>query len=262
MPKKPHKEKIPKVHGEYALSAKRLAELNTPHVCERCFWIRNQMHGVGRDAPYSFPVAGLLSRIDSMEKKLVKASPELPAFLDAYKGQELVELHRMSHIDERTGIELTGVPDLAFRKPNREISVIDLKSSKPKDMPASGDEESFAKVVAIYGAQLHVYKYLLEKRGEGKVTSLSIMSLWPETLVGASGGISIEFKACEQRLSVDETLISRLLERARKILISRKIPTPTKDCLDCIRTAHFLSILGVESPKDEAILENITIAVP
>lgn len=249
-----------KVHNPFAISAKRLAELNTPHSCPRCFYIRNLMHGSHRDAPYSVNPAGLLTRLDSLEKKLVASVR--PDFLKAYDDYEFVKTHRMEWTDPKTGIELTGVPDLVFLK-NGKLVVLDLKSSKPKDTPASGDKAAFLKIVAIYGAQLHVYKTLLEAEGLGEVVQMGILYFWPDEEVSpAENGINVRFKASEIPVVIDGNLVDRLLLRARAILLTKKMPPYRRDCVDCIRTAGFLKIFGVETSESRQVLTNIKVEVP
>ena len=238
--------KTAKVRNPFAVSAKGLGEFNTPCFCERCFILKNQMRGKDKEAPFTFPPPGILSRLDSMQKKLIKNSA-LPSFLSAYAGQECIELHRMTFTDSETGIELTGVPDLAFRDADGNITILDLKSSKP---PAEATEWS-ERMLAIYAAQLHAYKTLLEARGEGKVTSLSIVYLWPDTMISAEGGVSVEFKATELPVALDGTLISRLFQKA-KALLDSELPAPTAGCADCARVANFLVLLNA-APKAEGV---------
>ncbi len=256
------KAQLKKVKSEYAVSAKRLGELNNPHACSRCFWIRDKMHGTGRDAPFSFGMAGILSRLDSLQKKLIQSNPVLPPFLHNYQHMQLIKSSRMCVTDERTGIDLTGVPDLVFQAKNGDLAVIDLKSSKPKEAPASADKSAFEKIAAIYGTQLNVYAWMLEKTGAGKVTSLALLYLWLSGLDISNGIVNCAFSAAEVALSIDATLIPRLLDKARSILTNKRIPEPRADCLDCVRMAHLLSVLGLESAKDQRVLDNVKVFVP
>jgi hypothetical protein len=264
MPKAPKAKlaKIKKIKSEYAISAKRLGELNNPHACSRCFWIRDKMHGTGRDAPFSFGMAGILSRLDSLQKKLIWSNPVLPEFLHNYKHMTLIKSSRMCVTDERTGIDLSGVPDLIFQATNGDLAIVDLKSSKPKETPTSADKSAFEKVAAIYGTQLNVYAWMLEKSGAGRVTRLALMYLWPSGLAIENGNVNCVFDATEVALSLDETLVPRLLDKARAILTSKRIPEPRADCLDCVRMAHMLSVLGLESDKDQKVLNNVKVFVP
>ena len=251
-----------KVRNPFAVSAKRLAELNVPQCCNRCFFLRNLMHREGRDAPYSMPVAGLLTRMDSLQKKLIHEAG-LPGFLSAYAGQECIPVHRMHWTDERTGLEVSGVPDLIFKNSKGHLSVLDLKTSKPKVIPASGDPDgTYSKIIAIYGGQLHVYKTLLEKNGFGTVRNMSLVYLWPEAAEEATGGISVVFRSTEVPVAVDEGLIDRLLERARKILVAGVLPPAKTTCLDCVRTVAFLNMFDVATREEQTVLENREVFVP
>ena len=259
------KSRTKKVRNPFAISAKRLAELNTPssNRCNRCFFVRNLMHKEGRDAPYSMPVAGLLSRMDSMQKHLVHDSVDLPNFLKKYRGQESIKAKRMYWTDVRTGIEVSGVPDLIFKDKHGRLSVLDLKTSKPKVIPSSGDlSGAFAKIISIYAGQLHAYKYLLEKNGLGKVDNLSLVYLWPEEVQDAPNGVSVRFQATEIPVSVDDRLVDRLLGRAQKILLAGILPPPKNTCVDCVRTAHFLSLFEVETREERNVLNDVQVFVP
>lgn len=93
--------RVKKVRSEYAISVKRLAELNSPNTCERCFYARSKFHGKGRDVPWNFGVPGLLSRMDSLEKQVIAAEETFPNFLSKFEGMTLLKSHRMSVEDER-----------------------------------------------------------------------------------------------------------------------------------------------------------------
>jgi hypothetical protein len=249
--KVPKAPKTPKVRSPFAVSVKQLGEFNTPDFCPRCFILKNQMRGKGHEIPFMFPAAGVLSRLDSMQKHLVKDSATLPSFLSAYATQECLELHRMTETDPTTGIELTGVPDLAFRDADRNISIIDLKSSKP----ATEVTEWSEKMLGIYTSQLHGYKHLLEARGEGTITSLSIIYLWPETIVEADGGVTVQFKASTLVVPIDDTLIPRLMAKAKALLDQKELPAVSASCPDCERVANFIKVAG--AVIDEEVLEEV-----
>jgi hypothetical protein len=219
------------------ISAKNLAELAQPEVCERCFWVQLQLDF---KTPYAiFP--GIFNSIDAYTKKMVHGwfdrhgtRPEwLNGLGDITSYLPPPQWQRFQYADPTTNITLTGAPDAVFQRTDNTYVIVDYKTAKFTDT----QDELFPK----YEAQLNAYAFIAEKTGLIKpVSALGLIYFEPITNDKAvnddncrAAGFAMDFRAHIQPVEVRPGLIEELLARARVLLDSPNVPANRDGCENC-----------------------------
>ncbi len=120
------------------ISARTLGELTLANFCERCFWIK--LHHRDR-MPYSIPMPGIFSSIDSYSKKVIHAHFEqhgrLPLWYPAVGPVVAIirapHWSRFRYVDPATQICLTGVPDELLELADGSSCIVDYKTARLSD---------------------------------------------------------------------------------------------------------------------------------
>jgi CRISPR/Cas system-associated exonuclease Cas4 (RecB family) len=184
--------------------------------CPLCFWLAAK--GL---APPTFPLPGVLSRIDKIIKDYMKGfvgRSDLPDWFPA-KGTFLGATGRMKATDARSGVTLTGMLDALVLTPEGKYYIVDYKTASPKE-----------EVPDYYQMQLDGYAFLLEGNGR-PVAGGALLYFTPEE--GDLSRKKISFRITPVRAEVDPRRVLRPLMQARKILEMESPPQPKEDCQWC-----------------------------
>lgn len=219
------------------ISAKNLGLLALPDCCPRCFWMR--AHLAWKSPRAIMP--GIFSSIDSYSKRAIMAFYEkngrFPPWI-AGRWSDARPLPTPHHAtfrltDSKTGIVLTGVPDLMLGLPGNRLAILDLKTTRYSDHQ---DE-----LLPMYQVQLNGYALISEALGMGHVEALGLV--YCEPLAGDGGGsldacvgdhgFTMPFRARAVPVELDRSIIPPLLERARGILGLEKAPQGQENCKEC-----------------------------
>ena len=230
-----HKEGTPLLM--HRISAKNLGILALPDCCERCFWLRAKL---GWKSPWAV-MPGIFSSIDGFSKRAILASYEktghFPPWI-AGRWSDVRPLKSPHHstfrmTDPKTGIVVTGVPDLMIGLPNGRLAILDLKTAR------FSDHQDF--LLPMYQVQLNGYALIAESLGMGNVEALGLIYGEPpanddnqglEALVDDQG-FSMPFKTTAEPIALDRSLIPPLLKRAKTLLEMENPPEGRKDCMEC-----------------------------
>ena len=219
------------------ISAKNLGLLALPDSCERCFWMRAKL---GWKAPWAI-MPGIFSSIDAFSKRAILAYFErhrrFPPWI-AGRWSDARPLPTPQHstfrlVDSKTGISLTGVPDLLLGFPNDRLAILDLKTAR------FSDHQDF--LLPMYRVQLNGYALIAEGLGMGTVEALGLVYCEPPAGDGDGGldacvgdhGFTMPFRATAVPVGLDRAMIPPLLERAKGILGLKKAPQGREECGDC-----------------------------
>ena len=224
-------------HTPMRISAKNLGLLALPDCCERCFWMRARL---GWKAPWAI-MPGIFSSIDGFSKRAILASYKktgrFPPWIAGRwaEARPLKSLHHSTFrlTDPKTGIVLTGVPDLILGLPQRGLAILDLKTARFSDHQ---DE-----LLPMYKVQLNGYALIAEGIGMGHVEALGLVYCEPPVGDGDGGldacvgdrGFTMPFRATAVPVGLDRSIIPPLLERAGGILGLEKAPKGREGCGDC-----------------------------
>jgi hypothetical protein len=215
------------------ISAKDLGYLAMPEFCPRCFWIKTHCK-----LPYQiFP--GIFSSIDSYSKKITwlhyrkegKLPPWFCALGMAGEPIPIPSAREFQIVDEDTGVVLCGIPDDIFRDTDG-IIIIDYKTAR--------FTENADALIPIYRVQLNGYAYIAEQLGLGPVKKLWLVyyepqtSITDESLVTNVDGFAMHFKAHCMELTLDTTMITPLLKKAKEIFEMEEISNSKEGCKDCV----------------------------
>ena len=232
------------------ISAKNLGLLALPNACERCFWLRARL---GWKAPWTI-MPGIFSSIDAFSKRAILAYFErhgrFPPWI-AGRWTDAKPLPTPHHstfrlTDSKTGIALTGVPDLLLGLPGNKLAVLDLKTARYSDHQ---DE-----LLPMYRVQLTGYALIAESLGMGHVEALGLVYCEPPTKNGDGGldacvgdlGFTMPFRATAVPVGLDRSIIPPLLERAKGILARETPPEAREGCGDCRMVGEVVGAWGAE----------------
>lgn len=241
------------------ISAKVLAELNLPDVCERCFglkWLFSQQPRVGgRQLPFQFGVPGVFSSIDSFTKNVVrswldKVGAPPPWFpwvgwpVVGYLDPKLLHWSKFQFFDEATGILLTASPD--------EVLILDeVLSQEPHvltDYKCARITDTQDSLFPLYHAQLNTEAFM--GRATGLLRPAGLGLLYTEPLPGANGEgeeLAMPFRPVWRPVAVDPDLPRQLLGRAKAAMDavnSGALPHARPGCPDCCLLARFRATCG------------------
>ena len=230
------------------ISAKNLGLLALPDSCERCFWMRARL---GWKSPWAI-MPGIFSSIDAFSKRAILAYFErhhrFPPWI-AGRWSDARPLPTPHHstfrlVDPKTGIVLTGVPDLLLGLPGDRLAILDLKTARH-----SGHQDF---LLPMYQIQLNGYALIAEGLGMGHVEALGLVYCEPpagdvdgnlDACVGDQG-FTMPFRATAVPVGLDRALIPPLLERARGILGMEKAPRGREGCKECRLVGELVGICG------------------
>ena len=219
------------------ISAKNLGLLALPDCCPRCFWLRAKL---GWKSPWAI-MPGIFSSIDAYSKRAILAYFErnrrFPPWI-AGRWAEARPLPTPHHstfrlVEPKTGIVMTGVPDLMLGLQGNGVAILDLKTARFSDHQ---DE-----LLPMYQVQLNGYALIAEGLGMGHVEALGLVYCEPpandedEDLDACVGdhGFTMPFRATAVPVGLDRTMIPPLLERAKGILGMEHPPRVREGCKDC-----------------------------
>ena len=230
------------------ISAKNLGILALPDCCERCFWIRAKL---GWKSPWAI-MPGIFSSIDGFSKRAILASYENTGHFPSWvagrwsDARPLPTPHHSTFrlTDPKTGIVLTGVPDLMLGLPNRRLAILDLKTAR------YSDHQDF--LLPMYKVQLNGYALIAESLGMGHVEALGLVYCEPPANDANSGldalvsdvGFSMPFKATAMPIKLDRAMISPLLRRAKTLLEMKNPPEGREGCRECKMVDEMVRISG------------------
>ena len=146
--------------------------------------------------------------------------------------------------DPETGIVLTGVPDLLLGLPRRRLAILDLKTAR------YSKHQDF--LLPMYKVQLTGYALIAESLAMGTVDALGLVYGEPPANDDDKGldalvsdvGFSMPLKTTAEPIELDRTLISPLLQRAKRILEMEKAPEGREGCKDCRMVDEMVGICG------------------
>ena len=219
------------------ISAKNLGLLALPDCCPRCFWLRAKL---GWKSPWAI-MPGIFSSIDAYSKRAILAYFErnrrFPPWI-AGRWAEARPLPTPHHstfrlVEPKTGIVMTGVPDLLLGLQRNCLAILDLKTARHSDHQ---DE-----LLPMYRIQLTGYALIAEGLGMGHVEALGLVYCEPPTNGENRGldacvgdhGFEMPFKATAVPVGLDRSTIPPLLERAKGILGLEEAPEGREGCKDC-----------------------------
>ena len=230
------------------ISAKNLGLLALPDSCPRCFWMRARL---GWKAPWAI-MPGIFSSIDAFSKRAILAYFErhecFPPWISGRwsDARPIPTPHHSTFrlTDPKTGIVLTGVPDLLLGLPNDRLAILDLKTARYSDHQ---DE-----LLPMYEIQLNGYALIAEALGMGHVETLGLVYCEPPTKDGDGGldacvgdhGFTMPFRATAVPVGLDRSIIPPLLERARGILGLEKAPKGREGCGECRMVEEMVEAWG------------------
>lgn len=230
------------------ISAKNLGILALPDSCPRCFWMRAKL---GWRAPWAI-MPGIFSSIDAFSKRVIlayfEANGRFPPWI-AGEWAQATPLPTPHHstfrlTDPKTGIVLTGIPDLLLGLPNNRLAILDLKTARYSDHQ---DE-----LLPMYQVQLTGYALIAESLGMGHVQALGLVYCEPPTKDGNDNldacvgdhGFTMPFKATAVPVGLDQAMIPPLLERAKEILGLEKAPEGREGCGECRMAGEVVGAWG------------------
>ena len=219
------------------ISAKNLGILALPDSCPRCFWMRAKL---GWKAPWAI-MPGIFSSIDAFSKRAIlayfEANGRFPPWI-AGQWADIRPLPTPHHstfrlVDPKTGIVLTGVPDLLLGLPNDRLAILDLKTAR---YSKHQDE-----LLPMYRVQLNGYALIAEGLCMGTVEALGLVYCEPPAGDGGGHldacvgdrGFTMPFRATAVPVGLDRSIIPPLLERARGLLGLETAPLGREGCRDC-----------------------------
>lgn len=129
---------------------------------------------LGWKAPWTI-MPGIFSSIDAFSKRAILAYFEryhrFPPWI-AGRWSDARPLPTPHHstfrlVDSKTGIVLTGVPDLMIGLPNDRLAILDLKTARHSDHQD--------KLLPMFQVQLNGYAMIAESLGMGTVEALGLV---------------------------------------------------------------------------------------
>lgn len=195
---------------------------------------------------------GIFSSIDGFSKRAILASYEktghFPPWI-AGRWSDVRPLKSPHHstfrlVDPKTGIVLTGVPDLMLGLPNDRLAILDLKTAR-----YSRHQDA---LLPMYQVQLVGYALIAESLAMGTVEDLGLIYGEPPPNDDNRGldalvddyGFSMPFKTTAMSIALDRALIPPLLRRAKEILDMEKAPGGREGCKDCRLAEKMVGICG------------------
>jgi len=236
------------------LSATKFGKLASPDFCQFCFWVYLQ---IDQKAPFdSFP--GIFSSIDRYTKAMIHAYMDkhhkLPACLEGFEDAVgYLEVGRLKHFDEESGILITGEPDDVFTLTDECLALADYKTARYPKALAGGDKSESSMLLPSYGVQLNVYDYLLEKNDFPKCQKASLIYFDPTTALSAPEfldrwddlGFSLGFQAKVLPVELNhKEILPPLFARVRKVYELEKAPRGRAGCKNCERIENMLALAG------------------
>jgi hypothetical protein len=241
-------------NGPLRLTGRTLGELALPDACDRCYVIKHRMTV---RPPFSIPMPGIFSTIDSQTKRLVHHHfikyGHAPRYLDPicadiqnYLNSSLLHWNRYQYLDPETGILMVGSPDDIFVAGNGDYHLVDYKCAK---FTARQDE-----LFPLYQIQLISYALIGESCGYKPMKSATLA--YCEPLTGdipaqdqsnhQPRGFKLGFAVKLLPVELEYDLLPPLLRRARKLLSLKKPPERKLGCEGCYAIADlFLAHDGV-----------------
>ena len=219
------------------ISAKNLGLLSLPDSCPRCFWMRAKLSW---KSPWAI-MPGIFSSIDAFSKRAILAYFEKHGRFPPWIAGEWAEARPLPTphhstfrlTDSKTGIVLTGVPDLMLGLPGNQLAILDLKTARHSNHQ---DE-----LLPMYRVQLTGYALIAEGLGMGHVEALGLVYCEPpagndnkglDACVG-DHGFEMPFRATAVLVGLDRSIIPPLLKRAKGILGLEKAPLGREGCGEC-----------------------------
>ena len=213
------------------IGVKNLAGLNMPGACERCFWIKMNFKVPWDIFPGIFSVIAnhsaecmaALNGFSVIEKGEFIAPPSWRKF-QAVTYQEV-------EIDGNTlsaEVNVRGQADYIQRVPEG-IEIFDFKTAKY----TPGQEF----LLPLYKAQLNLYAWIYERKGGDDVSKLGLVYCEPNggEVSLEAGDFAMQFTPKLVEIKRDQTMASRLANRAASIVLQDKCPEQTSDCADCAK---------------------------
>ena len=234
------------------ISAKNLGLLSLPDSCPRCFWMRARL---GWKAPWAI-MPGIFSSIDAFSKRAILAFYEKYGYFPPWisgRWADVRPLKTPHHstfrlTDPKTGIILTGVPDLILGLPNDRLAILDLKTAR------FSDHQDF--LLPMYQTQLNGYALIAEGLGMGTVGALGLVYCEPPANDANQGldalvsdvGFSMPFRTTAMPIELDRALIPPLLRKAKGILEMKNPPEGQEGCKECMMVEEMLRLSGKLCP--------------
>lgn len=223
--------------------------------CQRCFYIDNKL-GVAR--PPGFPF-NLNSAVDTLLKKefdfhrahtskhplcdtygidaVPFANPNMDVWRDNFKGLE--------YRDPKTGFLVSGAVDDIWINPDKELIVVDYKSTS-KDTKIESLDEPWHDG---YKQQMEIYQWLLEKLGfKVSKTGYFVYANAKKDREAFDG--QLEFEVTLIPHTGKTTWIEKTLDQIKTCLDNQKLPKPDPVCDYCNYRKAVGDILIKTKPED------------
>jgi hypothetical protein len=240
------------------ISAKNLGLLMLDSFCERCFWLEIKFWN--KNVPLRFFPPRLIGALDRFQKAMVEGyfdeNGALPDWFDGMgEVASCVNVGKLKMEDEDTGLTLVGIPDLVVKFKDGKYGIVDFKTA-----PYKGGKD---KLKPMYKVQVNAYAYLL-KNSEGKNVNYGGFAYFegdtgqitavPHEQV-TSFGHDFQFHVNVEKLDLKPAAVVRpLLDKVKEIFDLEEPPEARKGCLNCLRMAEYLDLVGVGDGKDAQML--------
>ncbi len=216
-----------------SVSVSSISKLFHPDFCPRCSWLK--FHFMPEEEhPFYLPFAGILSRLDSYTKRVVKgqlAGKETPAYL-----KELFKLgpenkYVSPSLWEKTfqNLNVRGIADLIIEDPDGHWYIADYKTAAWSEVQR--------KIWPIYEVQANLYGWLARAREKVDVRGLGIIYFEAQTehlTLSENYDLLLPFKAFARPVAVwDDRQVEDLLTRAQEIICSETPPRGREGCPKC-----------------------------
>ena len=206
---------------------------------------------LGWKSPWAI-MPGIFSSIDAFSKRAILAFYEKNGHFPPWIAGRWAEAtprptpHHSTFrlVDPKTGIVLTGVPDLMLGLPRERLAILDLKTARFSDHQ---DE-----LLPMYKVQLTGYALIAESLGMGHVEALGLVYCEPPAGDGDRGldarvgdrGFTMPFRATAVPVGLDRGVIPPLLRQAKAILEMEKAPDGREGCGDCRMVREMVGACG------------------
>lgn len=239
----------------FRISGKNLAKLILETTCPVCFkieaYLESQPPIMKKKIPFAMGFPGVFSEFDSHIKTSVKNHFEKNGSMPSWfpdLGQKVVGIipppgwQNFNALVKDHRLYLTGAIDAIFKLEDGSHVIADYKTAMITDT----QDELFP----LYGAQLHLYKYIAEFRNLYKPIN-SLVLIYCEPISSATLDIEnykdgfaerfyIDFRLVPKKIIIDNELAAKLFIKIREILDSKELK-PLENCPNCqLRERLFL----------------------
>ncbi len=222
------------------ISATKLAKLALDDVCERCWWLEQQIK-----LPYqSFP--GVFSTLDKASKLCLEHWVMTRGLTPPWMSQfsTFKTLIKPPHFTKfgftHGGLHVRGVADAIVLLEDDTLLIPDFKTAI--------FTEAQERMVPVYAAQLNCYAMAAENQAIGDVSQIAIVYCQPQAAgeemdIDRVSGFGVHFQALAMPVHRNDERIKQMCDRAAGILSQDKPPTPYLQCEECPRVEHMYNIL-------------------